>query len=232
MSAEGDSLADADLSARLVAGDPDALAEMFNRWGALVHTIARRALEDAQDAEDVTQQVFLSAWRSRHTLVPGRGSPAAWLVAITKHRIADLRHQRHRARRDLDAAVVDASDPQVDDADLADRLFLLHEVERLGDPRAVILRLAIIEDRPYAEISERLGIPLGTVKSHVRRGLLELRRRLKESSDGSPWRRSVSRLRARRVHRRAAGTRRGVRTVPSDRCGVAGDGRPGAADAS
>ncbi|MFC6712513.1 RNA polymerase sigma factor [Branchiibius cervicis] len=185
MSAQGDSRADAELSARLVSGDPDALAEMFRRWGTLVHTIARRALEDAQDAEDVTQQVFLSAWRSRHTLVPGRGSPAAWLVAITKHRIADLRAERHRARRNADAVAAGSTYPQVDDA--AQRIFLLHELERLGDPRAAVLRMAIVEDRPYAEISERLGIPLGTVKSHVRRGLLELRRRLKEeSSDGAP----------------------------------------------
>lgn len=184
--AEGDSRADAELSARLASGDPDALAEMFQRWGTLVHTIARRALDDVQDAEDVTQQVFLAAWRSRHTLEPGRGSPAAWLVAITKHRIADLRHQRQRARRNLDAVVVDASSPRIDDADLADRIFLLHELERLGDPRAAILRLAVIEDRPYTEISEQLGIPLGTVKSHVRRGLVELRRRLKESSDDAP----------------------------------------------
>ncbi|KYH44954.1 sigma-70 family RNA polymerase sigma factor [Branchiibius sp. NY16-3462-2] len=183
---EGDSRADAELSARLASGDPDALAEMFQRWGTLVHTIARRALDDAHDAEDVTQQVFLAAWRSRHTLVPGHGSPAAWLVAITKHRIADVRQQRQRARRNLDAAILDASAPPVGDADLADQIFVVHELEQLGDPRAAILRLAIIEDRPYAEISEHLGIPLGTVKSHVRRGLVELRRRLKESGDGAP----------------------------------------------
>lgn len=189
MASDGDGLpADADLAALLVAGDPEALAEMFRRWGTLVNTIARRALNDVHDAEDVTQQVFMSAWNSRHTLVPGRGSPAAWLVAITKHRIADARAERLRSRRRVDAAVAaSAGDPgAVHQPDLPERLLLIHELQRLGDPRATVLRMAVIEDRPYAEIGERLGLPLGTVKSHVRRGLIELRQRLEEVERVTP----------------------------------------------
>jgi RNA polymerase sigma factor (sigma-70 family) len=172
----------ADLAARLQAGERDALAEMYRRWSPLVHSIALRSLGTTEDAEDVTQQVFVAAWRGRHTLRPEIGSPAAWLVGITKHRVADVRNERYRSLRNARAAAAElASAPvMVDDASWAQRLLLVHELERMGDPRARVLRMAFIEDRTHPEIAEALGLPLGTVKSHVRRGLLVLRDRLKE----------------------------------------------------
>ena len=172
---------DSHLAARLVAGDRDALAEMYRRWSSLVHTVALRSLANTADAEDVTQQVFVAAWSGRHTLRPDRGSPAAWLIGITKHRIADLHAQRARRVRDLHAVATAAVvAPAVTVEDWADRLLLVHELERMGDPRAAILRLAFLEDQTHEQIADRLAMPLGTVKSHVRRGLLELRNRLKE----------------------------------------------------
>jgi RNA polymerase sigma-70 factor (ECF subfamily) len=172
----------AELAARLSGGDREALAEMYRRWSPLVHTIALRSLGTREDAEDVVQQVFVAAWRGRETLRPDRGSPAAWLVGIAKHRIADVRTQRYRTHRNLQAlateAVTEAAPPG--DSDWAERLLLVHELERMGDPRATVLRMAFIEDRTQDEIARALGMPLGTVKSHVRRGLIELRDRLKE----------------------------------------------------
>jgi RNA polymerase sigma-70 factor (ECF subfamily) len=179
--AEPTEAVDSRLAARLVAGDRDALAVMYRRWSSLVHTVALRSLGNAADAEDVTQQVFLAAWQGRRTLQPGRGSPAAWLVGITKHRIADLHAQRARRLRDLHAVAADvAVGPTLTTDDWAERLLLVHELERMGDPRAVILRLAFLEVQTHEQIADRLGMPLGTVKSHVRRGLLALRDRLKE----------------------------------------------------
>jgi RNA polymerase sigma-70 factor (ECF subfamily) len=103
-------------------------------------------------------------------------------VGIAKHRIADVRTQRYRTHRNLQAlateAVTEAAAP--DDSDWAERLLLVHELERMGDPRATVLRMAFIEDRTQDEIARALDMPLGTVKSHVRRGLIELRDRLKE----------------------------------------------------
>lgn len=172
----------AELAARLSGGDREALAEMYRRWSPLVHTIALRSLGTREDAEDVVQQVFVAAWRGRETLRPDRGSPAAWLVGIAKHRIADVRTQRYRTHRNLQAlateAVTEAAPPG--DSDWAERLLLVHELERMGDPRATVLRMAFIEDRTQDEIARALDMPLGTVKSHVRRGLIELRDRLKE----------------------------------------------------
>jgi RNA polymerase sigma-70 factor (ECF subfamily) len=172
----------------LASDSREALAEAYRRWSSLVYTIARRSLNSHHDAEDVTQQVFVSAWRSRHTLRPGPDALPAWLVGITRRRVADLQLQRMRAARNVEAvAAVAARDPdRSPDDDLPARLMLAHELDRMGEPRASVLRLAVVEDRPYEEIAQRLGLPIGTVKSHVRRGLLHLRSQLEEASRVAP----------------------------------------------
>jgi RNA polymerase sigma factor (sigma-70 family) len=177
-----------DLAARLRDGSPDALAEAFDRWSSLVHTLALRSLGSHHDAEDVTQQVFVSAWRSRHTLRPERGSVPGWLVGIARHRIADVHAQRTRSARDAQAVATEgapvAHDPPADER-LATRLLLADELARLGQPRGGIIRMAFVDELTHEEIARRLGMPLGTVKSHVRRGLLQLRNRMEEVS-GEP----------------------------------------------
>ena len=172
-----------DLAERLRDGSREALAEAYGQWSALVHTLALRSLGNHHDAEDVTQQVFVAAWRSRHTLRPERGSVAGWLVGITRHTVAD--HHAKRARQARDAAAVAASaGPEAHagppDDQLAARLVLHDELGRLGEPRGTVVRMAFIEDLTHEQIAERLDLPLGTVKSHVRRGLTRLRTRLEE----------------------------------------------------
>jgi RNA polymerase sigma-70 factor (ECF subfamily) len=171
-----------DIGHRLASGSRDALAEAFSRWSPLVHALALRSLGDPQDAEDVTQQVFISAWQGRHTLRPDQGSLAGWLVGITRNRIADVARQRFRMVRNT-TAVASATAPDRGvtwDDDVASRVLLTYELAELGDPRATVLRMAFIEDRSREEIAQTLGIPVGTVKSHIRRGLLHLRSRLAE----------------------------------------------------
>jgi len=170
------------LAARLVAGDEAALEEIYDRWSSLVHTFALRALRDVHDAEDVTQQVFVAAWRSRHTLTPSPAALPAWLVGIARHKVADVRASRSRDADRL-AAVVSlpgARDDAVQSADdeVAERLVVRQAVEDLPDPRRTILLLAFWEDHSHAEIAEKIGLPLGTVKSHVRRGLMKLHQQL------------------------------------------------------
>jgi len=170
------------LAARLVAGEEAALEEVYDRWSALVHTYALRALRDSHDAEDVTQQVFVAAWRSRHTLTPSPSALPAWLVGIARHKIADARAARAREADRL-AAVVSLPGARDDtvraaDEEIAERLVVRQAVEDLPDPRRTIVFLAFWEERSHAEIAEKVGLPLGTVKSHVRRGLMKLHQQL------------------------------------------------------
>ena len=169
------------VAARLVAGDESALEEIFDRWSALVHTYALRALHDPHDAEDVTQQVFVAAWRSRHTLVPSPSALPAWLIGISRHKIADVRAARFRHADLTRSAALVPDDQLVEesvDSEVADRLVVRQAVEELPDPRRTIVLLAFWEGLSHAEIAETVGLPLGTVKSHVRRGLVKLHQQL------------------------------------------------------
>lgn len=170
------------LAARLVSGDERALEEIYDRWSALVHTYALRALHDQHDAEDVTQQVFVAAWRSRHTLTPSPSALPAWLLGIARHKVADVRAARAR-EADRVAAVVslpgaqDAPDPSADE-EVTERLVVRQAVDELPDPRRTIMFLAFWEGHSHAEIADKVGLPLGTVKSHLRRGLVKLHQQL------------------------------------------------------
>lgn len=184
-----------DLATGLRDGDRDCLAEIFRRWSPLVHTIALRSLGTHHEAEDVTQLVFMAAWRSRHTLTPSENALPAWLVGITRHRISDRLGERSRDARKVAtvAAMVPGSRVggssggaagEMAEADSAagvvDRLVVAEQLEAMGDPRGAILRLAFHEDLTHEQIAARTGLPLGTVKSHLRRGLTQLRRTLEE----------------------------------------------------
>src|SRR4051812_24305811 len=172
---------DADVGRLFAAGDERALAWTYERWAGLVHGIATRALGSSADAEDVTQQVFVSAWTGRAGYRPEAGPLPAWLVGITRHRIADAYARRQREERARAAAVgvahgtdlTGAFDPHAED-----RVVLLDELARIGEPQRGIMELAFFHDMTHEQISQRTGLPLGTVKSHIRRTLVRLRSRL------------------------------------------------------
>ncbi|MEU6144434.1 sigma-70 family RNA polymerase sigma factor [Streptomyces sp. NPDC047081] len=172
---------DEELARGVVAGDEECLALAYRRWSALVHAVARRSLGDTQDAEDVTQQVFLGVWRGRAGYRAERGSFAGWLVGITRRKIADTLSARTRGRELLGAAgaALLVSDPGRERPEaVLDRVLLRQELAGLPAPQQRVLRLAFYEDLTQTQIAERTGWPLGTVKSHARRGLRRLRDRL------------------------------------------------------
>ena len=174
---------DAEVGRRFAAGDEQALAWAYERFAGQVHGMAVRAFGPGPDAEDVTQQVFVSAWTGRTGYRPEQGPLPAWLVGICRHKIADTWARRDRQRRAAEAAVTEAratpdvTGPQVDTA-VADRVLLLGELDRLGQPQRGIIELAFFEDLTHTQIADRTGLPLGTVKSHIRRTLERLRSRL------------------------------------------------------
>jgi RNA polymerase sigma-70 factor (ECF subfamily) len=174
---------DEDVAAAFSGGRPDALALAYERFGPLVFSIAMRSLGVRPDAEDVTQQVFVSAWRSRDRFDRGRGTLGGWLVTITRNKVTDALRNRQRDSRVLlqvtGGAAVTAPEAPADQ--VVDRIVLADELAQLPESQRLVMVLAFYSDLTHEQIARVLGLPLGTVKSHIRRGLQRLRSRLEAS---------------------------------------------------
>jgi RNA polymerase sigma factor (sigma-70 family) len=175
---------------QFAAGDQTALAEAYRRWSPLVYTLALRTLSQQSEAEDVTQRVFIQAWRSRENFDPNRRPLPAWLVGITRHVVSDRMSERSREWR-LQKRVATADPPavEVDDgiADrVADAVVVADGLSRLEQPRRRVVEMSFFDGLTHSQIADSLGLPLGTVKSHIKRGLAQLKTHLEvSSSDGT-----------------------------------------------
>jgi RNA polymerase sigma-70 factor, ECF subfamily len=187
--------ADAALVAAVASGSEDALAELYDRHAAAIHATAFRLTGDRQVAEDVVQEVFLALWNRADRFDPAVGSLAAWLGTIARHRAVDrLRAAGRRPRlvalpgaddeasaEALDRALhAGASGPGRDDPAGAleaseTRAAIGAALATMPGPEREVILLAYRDDLTQSEIAERLGWPLGTVKTRTRRALGRLR---------------------------------------------------------
>jgi RNA polymerase sigma factor (sigma-70 family) len=175
---------EAEIARRFATGDEEGLALAYRRYAGQVHGMAVRAFGPGPDAEDVTQQTFVSAWTGRAGYRPEKGPLPGWLVGVARHKIADTWARREKQRREAEAAMSEAQAGPANrvtpgfDTQVADRVLVLEELDLLGQPQRGIIELAFFEDLTHAQIAARTGLPLGTVKSHIRRTLERLRTRL------------------------------------------------------
>jgi RNA polymerase sigma factor (sigma-70 family) len=170
------------VEAAFVQGGDDALRAAYDAHGPLVYSFCRRSLGDDR-AKDVTQEVFVSAWRSRDRFDSTKGSLAGWLMAITKNRLidnirAEQRHANRRADAEPGEVPVESNLEQV-----GDRMLVADALKSLPERSRTVIELAYLSDLTHTQIAEQTSLPLGTVKSDIRRGLATIRRHLETSHD-------------------------------------------------
>jgi RNA polymerase sigma factor (sigma-70 family) len=171
---------DRDMLDRFRSGDEHALRWLYDRYGAAVLHLAHATLGNRHDAEDVVQATFVAAWQSRERYEPHLGSPLAWLLGIARRKTVDL--IRLRSRQDRVTATLRQVETTGDEHDssadtVVDRLVVADELSVLEPAQRRVLELSFFDDLTHVQIAAMTGMPLGTVKSHLRRGLARLRSR-------------------------------------------------------
>jgi RNA polymerase sigma factor (sigma-70 family) len=172
--------ADADVEAAWRHGSDESLRLAWERFGSLVFTYCARALSDREAAADCTQETFVSAWRSRDRFDPERGTLASWLLGIARFRILDAYRSAQRVPTPSgdDALAEPAVSANAGPEHLVDQLLVADALDTLSPRARAVVELAFYSDLSQSEIADRLGLPLGTVKSDMRRALLRLRAHL------------------------------------------------------
>ena len=170
---------DVALAAAFVAGDELALRAAYDRWGGLVHAFCVRSLASRADAEEATAQVFVNAWRGRSGFDAGKGSLAGWLLGIARRVVADICAAAARERALREALEQARPDQEVTSPDqLVDRLLVADAMAQLRPEQRQAVGLAFFDGLTHQQVASTMGLPLGTTKTHIRRGLAVLRRRL------------------------------------------------------
>jgi RNA polymerase sigma factor (sigma-70 family) len=165
---------DGQLRERLLAGDDDALAEAYDRWSALIYSLALRITADHAAAEDVTQDVFVHLWQHPDRYDPHRGALRGWLCLLARSRALDwLRRRRTQDRCYAAAAVIAPTPAEVDDGVVwqAEAKAVREAVAALPDRQREAVLLAYYRGRTYREVARDLGIPEGTAKWRLRAAL-------------------------------------------------------------
>jgi RNA polymerase sigma-70 factor, ECF subfamily len=164
---------DATLAAGLDARDPAALAAFYDRYAGYVLAVALRVLRDRSEAEEAVQDTFWHIWNGRVRYDPVRGKFRTWVYMVARSRALDRLRRRAPASDALPARELVSAAAGPEDAALQQGVLRL--LGRLTRDQRDALVLAFYEGLSHQEIAERLGEPVGTVKSRIRRGLLELR---------------------------------------------------------
>jgi RNA polymerase sigma-70 factor (ECF subfamily) len=168
---------DVRLHERLVAGEDDALAEAYDRWSALIYSLAVRITNDHAAAEDVTQDVFVSLWERPERFDPDRGALRTWLCLLARSRAIDwLRRAAARERVHAATAARPAIQGEVDDALIweTEAKVVREAIHALPDPQRDAVVLAYRHGRSYRQVARELDIPEGTAKSRLRGALTTL----------------------------------------------------------
>jgi RNA polymerase sigma-70 factor (ECF subfamily) len=180
-------LSDEAVVALVARSDQEALGELYDRFGRVAYGLALRVLRDEKLAEDAVQEGFLAAWRNADRFLPERGKASTWLLTLVHRRAVDLvrREDSRRAEPIAEDAAAGASRSAEDDAWLRfERERVQSALQQLPDQQREALELAYYGGFTQTELAERLGQPIGTIKSRMFTGLARLRELLAEPGHG------------------------------------------------
>jgi RNA polymerase sigma-70 factor, ECF subfamily len=174
---------DADLIVSLRQGNRNALSILYDRYGGLVYTLALKLLDRNDEAEDLTQDVFLSFWK-QNKFNPDRGTLSSYLCLVTRSRAIDKLRSRQSEQKSLQRLQqhvipeTDLSTP-LESVSLTEEVAIVRQsLSTLNDVQRQILELSYYQGLSQSAISMQLNLPLGTVKTHMRQGLIKLRQLL------------------------------------------------------
>lgn len=168
----------------MAAGEQPAVTLCIERYGGLIWSLARRYHRDAHEAEDAVQDVFIELWRSAHRYDPAVATEKTFVAMVARRRLIDNLRRRARRKPTVELTeAVDAPHPNGDGShgavEAADEAALArHAVSRLPEDQREAIKLAIDAGMSHSEIADKLGVPLGTVKTRIRRGLIAVRESL------------------------------------------------------
>ena len=184
-------LSDEALVALVARADEDALAELYDRVSRIAYGLALRVLRDERHAEDAVQEAFLQVWRSAATFRAERAKASTWILTLVHRRAVDLVRREERRQADPltdDSALGEAPEDTEEAAWLRfERERVQAALKQLPDVQREALELAYYGGFSQSELADRLGVPLGTIKSRMFAGLARLRELLDDSTHEGSW---------------------------------------------
>ena len=162
---------------RMARGEPTAVRDCIEQFGGLVWAIARRMSRCRADAEDAVQEIYTDLWRSAARYDAARGSEKVFVATVARRRLIDrLRRARRIAQHELpDDGLEVAAEPGSAPEAYVDAVHAASVFARLRPDQREVLRLGLVEGMSHSEIATATGLPLGTVKTQIRRGLIQVR---------------------------------------------------------
>jgi RNA polymerase sigma-70 factor, ECF subfamily len=166
-----------DLVLRMAAGDQEAMRQLYEIHADRVGGIIGRILNDHGDIQEAVQDTFVKAWRKAPTYRPERGEVISWLVFVARSAAIDRLRRTSRRQALFSSLPEEEPAPESARSGVEDQEFLDRQLGELSEAQRQAMRLAFFEGCTQAEIAQRMKIPVGNVKNHLRRGLLKLRQR-------------------------------------------------------
>lgn len=165
---------------KVAAGQSRAVNQVIDAYGPLVWSIARKYFGRSAEAEDAVQDAFIAVWKAADRYDPEVAAESTYIAMIARRRMID--QLRKQGRRPSMRTLEGSPEPEVESGDrLADEeqvMTVLKAINELDPPQPDVIKHSLMDGLTHPEIAEKTGLPLGTVKTHIRRGLIKVRKAL------------------------------------------------------